>query len=122
MKAAIAVVLSLLSASSWAQMDIPAKEVFLCMDENGKKYYANTGATKGCKKVELPAVTMIPPPPQSRIDNAQIGMSKAAVLKAVGKPSATRKVETRAGMTERWTYPGGKTLTFHNGILEMIEK
>lgn len=120
MRAAIAVVFSLLSASSWAQLDIPAKEVFLCVDENGKKYYANTGATKGCKKIDLPGIT--PKSTKPSFENAWIGMPKSEAMRTVGKPTSTRKVETRRGVSERWTYPGGKTLTFHNDSLEVIEK
>lgn len=37
-------------------------EVFLCVDEHGNKEYKNTGATKGCKKVELPGLLTIPAP------------------------------------------------------------
>lgn len=37
-------------------------EVFLCVDDNGKKEYKNTGLTKGCKKIDLPGITMIPAP------------------------------------------------------------
>lgn len=39
-------------------------EVYLCVDEHGKKEYKNTGATKGCKKIDLPGLTMIPAPPK----------------------------------------------------------
>ncbi|MGE5650782.1 MAG: DUF4124 domain-containing protein [Bacillota bacterium] len=39
-------------------------EVYLCVDEHGKKEYKNTGLTKGCKKVDLPGITMIPAPPK----------------------------------------------------------
>ena len=49
---------SLLTANAYAQAD-----VFLCVDESGKKEYKNTGATKGCKKVELPGINIIPAPP-----------------------------------------------------------
>jgi hypothetical protein len=38
-------------------------DVFLCLDGDGKKEYKNTGLTKGCKKVDLPGITMIPAPP-----------------------------------------------------------
>jgi len=34
-------------------------DVYLCMNENGVKEYKNTGITKGCKKVDLPGITMI---------------------------------------------------------------
>jgi len=37
-------------------------DVYLCMNENGVKEYKNTGITKGCKKVDLPGITMIPAP------------------------------------------------------------
>lgn len=37
-------------------------EVYLCVDDNGKKEYKNTGAVKGCKKVDLQGLTVIPGP------------------------------------------------------------
>ncbi|MEC5218466.1 hypothetical protein RCH09_003437 [Actimicrobium sp. GrIS 1.19] len=48
---------SVFMQSAQAQTD-----VFLCVDEHGNKEYKNTGATKGCKKVELPGVTIIASP------------------------------------------------------------
>lgn len=48
---------SLCSGYAYAQAD-----VFLCVDESGKKEYKNTGATKGCKKVDLPGINIIPAP------------------------------------------------------------
>lgn len=36
-------------------------DVFLCVDANGTKEYKNTGATKGCKKVDLPPLTIAAP-------------------------------------------------------------
>lgn len=38
-------------------------EVYLCIDEHGKKEYKNTGATKGCKKIDLPGITTFVAPP-----------------------------------------------------------
>jgi hypothetical protein len=35
-------------------------EVYVCMNDRGTKEYKNTGATKGCKKVDLQGITMIP--------------------------------------------------------------
>jgi hypothetical protein len=49
--------ISLFSGYAYAQAD-----VFLCVDEHGKKEYKNTGATKGCKKVDLPGINIIPAP------------------------------------------------------------
>ncbi len=37
-------------------------EVYLCVDEHGNKEYKNTGLTKGCKKVELQGITIVPAP------------------------------------------------------------
>jgi hypothetical protein len=51
--------LVLLVAASHVHAD---GDVYLCVDENGKKEYKNTGATKGCKKVELPGITIVPAP------------------------------------------------------------
>jgi hypothetical protein len=44
-------------------------DVYLCVDENGKKEYKNTGATKGCKKVELEGITVVPAPPMPKKAN-----------------------------------------------------
>ena len=37
-------------------------DVYLCIAENGNKEYKNIGATKGCKKIDLPGLTTIPAP------------------------------------------------------------
>lgn len=37
-------------------------DVFVCVNENGIKEYKNTGATKGCKRVDLQGISMIPSP------------------------------------------------------------
>lgn len=41
-------------------------EVYVCMNDRGTKEYKNTGVTKGCKKVDLQGVTMIPSGNSSR--------------------------------------------------------
>jgi len=53
----IIVLIAIMAGHALAQAD-----VFLCVDENGNKEYKNTGATKGCKKVELPTLNMVPAP------------------------------------------------------------
>lgn len=45
-------------------------EVYLCVDEFGKKEYKNTGITKGCKKIDLPGITLIPAPPKRAVQTA----------------------------------------------------
>jgi hypothetical protein len=60
-------------------------EVFLCVDESGKKEYKNTGLTKGCKKVELPGITTIPAPPKRT--------APPVTVKAPNAPSDFPKVD-----------------------------
>ena len=54
--------IGLISTIAFHGLALAQTEVFLCVDENGKKEYKNTGTTKGCKKVELPGITMVPAP------------------------------------------------------------
>lgn len=44
-------------ASVLAQSDI-----FVCVDEQGRKTYQNVGAPKGCKKVDVPPILTVPAP------------------------------------------------------------
>lgn len=39
-------------------------EVYLCVDANGNREYKNTGATKGCKRIDLPGVSTVPVMPK----------------------------------------------------------
>jgi hypothetical protein len=61
MKQKISILLFLAAAGGSAHAQ---DEVFLCVDGNGKKEYKNTGATKGCKKIDLPSLTTVPAPPK----------------------------------------------------------
>lgn len=67
-------------------------EVFLCVDDNGKKEYKNTGLTKGCKKVDLPGITMIPAPPS--VKKAQAQAQQTASAKPSNSPADFPKVDT----------------------------
>ena len=73
MKRQLIGLLLLAAASGFAQAQ---SEVYLCVDESGKKEYKNTGATKGCKKVDLPGITMIPAPAKKVV--AQTAAAKPA--------------------------------------------
>jgi len=53
----ILLVLTAMIGQAHAQSD-----VFVCVNENGTKEYKNTGATRGCKRVDLQGVSMIPSP------------------------------------------------------------
>lgn len=68
-------------------------EVYLCVDESGKKEYKNTGITKGCKKVELPGITTIPAPPKKAAPQT------AAAKPAASAPSDFPKVDSGAQKT-----------------------
>ena len=61
MKRQLAAVMLLASSIGhvYAQSD---SDVYLCVDEHGKREYKNTGAMKGCKKVDLPGLTTIVSP------------------------------------------------------------
>jgi hypothetical protein len=48
--------------SALAIQTCAASDVYLCVDGNGRREYKNTGATKGCKKVDLPGITTVPAP------------------------------------------------------------
>jgi hypothetical protein len=62
-------------------------DVYLCVDEFGKKEYKNTGLTKGCKKIDLPGITMIPAPPKRALQTA-------STKPASGAPSDFPKVDS----------------------------
>ncbi|RZI41232.1 DUF4124 domain-containing protein [Herbaspirillum sp. HC18] len=62
-------------------------DVYLCVDETGKKEYKNTGITKGCKKVDLPSITMIPAPPKKPA-------AQTASAKSSSSPSDFPKVDS----------------------------
>lgn len=37
-------------------------DIVVCVDESGRKTYTNTGATRGCKRVDVPPLTTVPAP------------------------------------------------------------
>jgi hypothetical protein len=59
MKTQLSAMVLLVSVTGFAQAQ---GDVFLCVNDNGLKEYKNTGETKGCKRVDLQGVTMIPSP------------------------------------------------------------
>ncbi|MFT5590236.1 MAG: hypothetical protein ACI9ZF_002420 [Bradyrhizobium sp.] len=58
-------VLSLILVSLCMHQAHAQSEVFLCVDERGNKEYKNTGTTRGCKKIDLPGMTIIATPKRS---------------------------------------------------------
>ncbi len=80
MKRLISGLLLAVASASYAHAQT---DVFLCLDANGNKEYKNTGITKGCKRVDLPAMTMIPAPaPVAEV-------RKPSVQTASSRPSAS---------------------------------
>ena len=75
MKRQLSVMLLLASAATVVHAQ---SEIFLCDDGHGSKTYQNTGASKGCKKVDLPGITTIPGLPK-----------KPAVVTAAARQSAS---------------------------------
>lgn len=78
------ILLTSVAGSAHAQSD-----VFLCVDESGRREYKNTGMTKGCKRVDLPGVNMIPAPPQRSAP-----VQTAAAKPAASNPSDFPKVDS----------------------------
>jgi len=69
--------LLLATAAAYASAE---SDVYLCVDNYGKKEYKNTDITKGCRKIDLPSITMIPapaakPPAQSASARSSSGAS-----------------------------------------------
>lgn len=76
------VVLSAVAGSAYSQSD-----VYMCVGENGGKEYKNTGVTKGCKKVDVPNLTLIPAPPK------RIAPVQTASLKSSSSPADFPKID-----------------------------
>jgi len=79
--------LLLASVGGYAQAQ---SDVFLCVDDSGKKEYKNTGTTKGCKRVELPGLMTIPAPALPKKVVAQTASAKPAA----NTPSDFPKVDS----------------------------
>jgi hypothetical protein len=87
--------------------------VYVCQNADGSREYKTTGdGIKGCRPIDMQGISLISRP--------SLGMSKSAIQKSWGRPDATRRIQTRKGITEEWRYTGRGKLTFQNGILEVI--
>jgi hypothetical protein len=52
----------LLTAAIAATPALAQGDIFLCVDDSGRKTYQNTGAVKGCKRVDVQPITSVPAP------------------------------------------------------------
>lgn len=77
MKAQLSALILIASATGYVHAQ---SEVFLCINDNGTKEYKNTGTTKGCKKVDLQGINMIPAP---------VSAAKPVVQTVAAKSSAS---------------------------------
>jgi hypothetical protein len=75
MKQQIPLLLALLAVSAYGHAQ---NDVWMCVNNSGKKEYKNTGDTKGCQRMDLPNITTIPAPPK-----------RAVVQTASVKPTST---------------------------------
>ena len=75
MKQQLAALMLCVAASGYAHAQ---SDVYLCIDEHGKKEYKNTGATKGCKKIDLPGITTFAAPPVKTPAAGSSGKSTAS--------------------------------------------
>lgn len=53
-------------------------EVYVCVDEDGRREYKNTGATRGCKRVDLPGLSMVPAPTPAPAARPQPAVARPA--------------------------------------------
>jgi hypothetical protein len=74
-----------MTVSAWAQ-----SEIYACVDGNGKTEYKNTGAVKGCKRLDLPSLNMMPAPTK-----------KPVTQTAAAKPSTPSDFPKVDGSTQK---------------------
>ena len=79
MKIQLSALILIVSVGGYAQAQ---SDVFLCLNDNGSKEYKNTGTTKGCKRVDLQGINMIPAP-------ASIATSKPVVQTVAARSTAS---------------------------------
>lgn len=77
-------------------------DVYLCVDNYGNKEYKNTDITKGCKKIDLPGLTMIPAPKrrEGRIASARPAESPAGFPRIDSGTQKARDDERRRILLE----------------------
>lgn len=86
MKRQLAGLIVLIVVAAYAQAQ---SDVYLCVDDSGKKEYKNNGATKGCKRVDLPGIMTMPAPAPAKKSSAP-----AAAAKTTASPPEFPKVDS----------------------------
>jgi hypothetical protein len=115
---ALAILFSLFAIGSASAQSV----VQACKDARGEIYYENSRTPKKhCKIVENESVSIVRSSPRLQTLPISIGMSQDQVRNNWGKPAKITRFHSRSGLTEQWEYKAG-TLTFANGVLEIIQQ
>lgn len=67
-------------------------DVFVCMNNDGTREYKNTGETKGCKRVDMQGISMIPSPYKKPI--AQTASLNRSTAPTTASPSDFPKIDS----------------------------
>ncbi|HVL75017.1 MAG TPA: DUF4124 domain-containing protein [Noviherbaspirillum sp.] len=94
----------LLLLSGFAGVAHAQGEVYVCVDEDGRREYRNTGMTKGCKRVDLPGLSMVPAPASAPAPARAAPAAPTAAARPAAAPVDFPKVDSatqRARDTDR---------------------
>jgi hypothetical protein len=81
LRASLVLIGSIASSPALAQGDI-----FLCVDDGGRKTYQNTGTGKGCKRVDVQPITSVPAPRVPVAASGSNGIRPAVDQRTTGFP------------------------------------
>lgn len=76
-RALVATVIALASLLYYKPVQAQS-DVFVCINANGTREYKNTGETKGCKRVDMQGVTMIPSVTTNARKSPETGATKVS--------------------------------------------
>jgi hypothetical protein len=100
MRAPIAKTLSVLLAAAMALAAgaaLAGSDIYLCQDAEGRKTYQNTGAGKGCTRLDVPRVLTVPAPRQqaARVPAEARPISPASFPRVDSQTQKTRDGDRR---------------------------
>jgi septal ring factor EnvC (AmiA/AmiB activator) len=68
-------------------------DVYVCMNDNGTREYKNTGETRGCKRVDMQGISMIPSPYKKPLAQTA-ALNRPAGASATSSPSDFPKIDS----------------------------
>lgn len=108
-----------------AQQAFAQSDVYLCIDANGKKEYRNVGNVKGCKRVELPYMNVVPAPTTAKktaAPKANVASAPASFPKVDDATQKARDSDRRQILNEELKAEEQKLLglkkEYNNGEVE----